>query len=87
MDSLGPVRGLGGEAGTDRAAGRGRGGEHADRGADRRDGDHGAELARPLPGPRDRGAARCAAAGSAADAGPPPDRGRDAEAAAEEARA
>ena len=48
MDALGPVRGLGGEAGADRAAGRGRGGEHPDRGADRRDGDHRAELARPL---------------------------------------
>ena len=86
MGSLLHGAGVGGEASTDRVAGCGRRGEHADRGAGRRHGDHGAVLAGSVPVEGPGRAGRRASVGSSAEAGPPGDRGRDAEAAAEEAR-
>jgi hypothetical protein len=78
--------GVGGEAGADRVARGRRGGEYADRGVGRCDGDHGAGLAGSLPVQGTGGAGRCSAFGTSAGARSPGDRGRDVEAATEETR-
>lgn len=85
MDACFDGAGRCGEAGADRAARRGRSREHQDRGTGRLDGDHGVVVAQPVSGQGSGRAGRCPAAWSASHAGSPTDRGRDLEAAAEEA--